>query len=171
MESEQVEARRIPVPGVCRETAAIIERIKTGRPGDIITDEELTKLIGKPTRPGGKGYGNLMSAIGRCIREYRILWQRIREGGCIECVSNSGKVLVAKAKRKQMYRKAKQSLVVTASIDLDGLSDDEKRRCLVESATAGTVIMMTKNATFKKLEARNVNNSLDLPRLLDAFPK
>ena len=170
-QTEQVEARRIPVPGVSRETAALVERLKTGTHGDLITDVELSKLIGKDTRPNHKGYSNLMSAIGRCLREYRILWQRVRQENCIECVNDIGKVEVVKSKRQQIHRKARKSMRVSASVDLDGLDDAAKRLLLTETAITGTIALATKESTAKKLQARSFDTALSLPKLLEMFPK
>ena len=51
--------------GLSPVTSKLIDLLKKGQIGDILTDEEMTSHCGKDTRPNYKGYGNLQTAIKR----------------------------------------------------------------------------------------------------------
>ena len=62
--SESEITRVSSIPGRSLQTNKLIDLLKDGKTGDIITSETMTALIGADVRPQNKGYGYLQSAIG-----------------------------------------------------------------------------------------------------------
>lgn len=152
-------------------TVKLIDRMKAGRPGDVLTDEQLAEACGRSCAPGGDGYGNLQSAIRACRREFRVVWRRIREGGAIRCLI-AGEILSgAEADRGAWHRAAKRSADKLACADPSELDETGRKRLTTEMAMAGSVVLLSRPSTLKKLEARSISKPLDFERLLESIPK
>lgn len=152
-------------------TVKLIERMKDGKPGDVLTDEQLEDACGRDCSPSGEGYGNLQSAIRACRREFRVVWRRIREGGAIRCLVAEEIMSGADSDRKAIHRAAKRSVDKLACTNPAELDENGRKRLTTTMAVHGSMALLSKTETVKKLEARNVSKLIDSGKLLECFPK
>lgn len=162
---------RAHILGRSPETAALIARLETGKPGDILTDEELTKIAnGRDTMPGGEGYGYLTSAIRHLAAcPAPVYWERIRGAYAIRRITDSEKVKSSDADRKSVSRRAKKAARRLAFTNRENLTQEEAAKANALHAQLGTIAAFAHGDTTKKLEARAVQSAPDMTRLLEAF--
>lgn len=170
MATEPATISRIEhIPGVSITSSRLIDRLKTGTPGDVITDEDLTSVCGKDTRPNGKGYSSLQTAIRYCEREHNVVWRRIKGADCIKCLEWSERLEQDNKYRRHIHRTAKRSVRVVNSIDTSELKPSDQREVNIRTAQMMTLASMSSADMRKKLEARDIQEPLDMPKLLEAM--
>ena len=159
MEDEQ-QKQTVVLGGMRQATVKLIEKLKTGKPGDTATDAELTEACGKSTRPcepdtklPGEGYAYLLSAIRYCEREYGVVWRRVHGEEHIQVLNNAGKLGLASSHRKHVHRMAKRTMRVLGSVVPSELDDEAKRDFLSMSAMHGALATLTTSKAVKKLKA------------------
>lgn len=141
-------------PGLRLETLKLIEKLKAGKIGDVLTDGELTELCGKCTRVGGEGYAYLLSAIKYVLREHGLVWRRVTGEDTIKCLDAKEVRSKAAADRQSTSRRGKRTVrQIQAVYDT---ADETTRAALNrELSTHGALVAMASNKMQKKLEARN----------------
>lgn len=172
MEPEQATVTRLPGPyGMSPETQRLIEKLKEGKPGDVLTDDELREVCGKNTRVGCEGYANLWSAIRHCDREHGVAWSRVRGAWCIKCLGATELQDEDDASNKSIHRKTKRDLrrLKIATTHTNGMDDAGRTQLNLRIAQKATMLMFSSSQTRKKLDARNITKPLDMNRLLDAW--
>jgi len=155
--------------GLSPATAKLIDRLKTGKIDDVITDEELKSLCGKATRPNHQGHGNLATAIKRVERDSGLVWRRINGANAIKCLDAYGIASVVKSNVQRIRKRSKRTMSVGKLADISKLNDDEKKHLLVNLAQAGTICLITKSKTMTKLLERGITTPVDEGKLLEAF--
>ena len=161
---------RVLQPGVSPITAKLIEALKDAEEGDEYTDEQLTDICGKSTDPmNGPGYGNLQTAIRQCIQHHGKYWYRVRTAGMIRCGNDVEKVTKVQVNVGKIRRQAKRTTQVSATVNLGNLGSEDKKDFLAHSAQVGTIALMAKNSTHKKLTTRSVSEPPDMTNMLAMF--
>ena len=170
MDKEFVKAT--PVQGGMRvSTAKLIDALKIGKEGDVLTDEELTTLCGRNTAVGQDGYDNLASAIRHTLNNYQLTWRRVRSSGCVKCLGPSEKLALMEQKRHHINRQAKTVIKVAKTVQVGDLPADERASFLIQTAQLQAVYLFAKTTTTKKLLAAGNIHEPDPQRLLDVFRK
>ncbi len=105
MEPKQQIMQRPMVNGVSLMTSLIVDRLSQGKPGDVITDNDLFTITNLDCSVGGRGYPNLQSAINIVLREKSIVWERVRKTGMLKCLK-SPEVAMAVSRGVTRIRKA-----------------------------------------------------------------
>ena len=149
----------------------LVERLKDGVPGDVISDAALGPVCGRDTAPGGNGYPALMSAIRHCWKIFGVRWKRISGRDAIQCLSPSERAEEAESDVRAMRRKARRSRERLATIPTDQLTDQERGKLLARVCQIGTIELMTSPAAAKKIEAQNaeaIPNLKDVLRLFES---
>lgn len=154
-------------------TAKLIELLASGKPGDKLTDEEMTAHCERDTRPSvkgkpGAGYNNLCSAIRNVLRTKGLVWERIRGADAIECKKFPGKLSIAARNQRMINKRAKRSLAVLGTVKQAEVPDTERVQFNVKVAQLGVLAAMSSGNTTKKLEAREVT-TIDPKKLLDSI--
>lgn len=142
-----------------------------GVEGIVLDDGELETLCGRNCAPGHAGYGNLQSAKRYCLREYGVVWERLPGAGAIKCVTPGETVKRAHSDASSIARRAKRTVKKLRAQDKTGISDTDRGSLAVLGAQLGTIAMMASKGTTAKLEARNVQEPLDMGRLLEAMKR
>ena len=164
------DVRRFPHIGVGPIAAFLIERMKAGKPGDVLTDEQLLALSGANCRPGATGYRSLQTAIRHVLREFGIVWERERGAACIRCLDPLERLSSARRTRRHIARVSKKAIRV-ASIDTAALPECERSDAHALQAQLGTLALFSATDVQKKLAARDIAQPPELGKLLDSFPK
>ncbi len=157
--------------GLSPVTSKLVDLLKTGKQGDILTDERMTGHCGRETKVIGNGYGNLQTAIGRTERFHGIVWRRISGAGCIKCLNDEEKSSTGKNGIGKISRESRRTKRVLSLVEITNLPDEKRSGHLVCCAQIGTISLMSKPATTKKLLARGVTKSPELDKLLQSFEK
>lgn len=126
-EVTSAEPRRV-IRAMSVETSLLVDKLRFGRPGDVMTDEELFSACGKHTAPGEPGYPNLSAAIKHVRRNHGIVWQRVCHEGKIKCLSSEERLVAVESIHRQASRLAQRAREVSPAPG--GLEGDERRRCL-----------------------------------------
>jgi len=139
----------------------------------VVTDEELSKVIDMDTRPGQRGYSYLQSACKHTLDACGRHWQRIPKGNCLKLTSTDERHSAAEAKRKSTHRTARKALKILHSIPLANLATDEQRkRQLVNEVQLGLITQSSSTGMRAKLENRElVATTIDPSKLLEALVK
>lgn len=157
------------VPGIHFISSMLVDRLKSGKPGDVITDEEMRELCGKDTRPGGDGYCYLATAIKICLKEHRVVWKRTRGAWCIKCLVLEELLLVAKTNSVRIHKTAKKSIETMQTVSLDVIPEVKRPEYLARMAQFGTIAAFTKKDTQEKMIARNICQPFDVQKMLEAM--
>lgn len=160
------------IHGHRRETLALIQLLKDGKPGDTKTDSQLESCCGKDTRPGGDGYAYLQSACRRVRKDYGLVWKRVPGSGVLKCLNATECVREVDGHRKSLHRKTGRMLEVAAIADSGALPDQD--RAELRSLTAQVAVLRefsSKSAT-KAVSANGIQSSVvNMPKLLEALRK
>ena len=148
-------------------TALLIDKLKEGTIGDVLTDEELTEVCDRDTRPKGKCYSNLGSAINYCEREHQIVWQRLRDANAIKCLNASETRSSAHTKRRHIYKTGKRGMQQMACVIVADLPEEDRTAFRGELAQMATLTMFAANKTTKKIVARSITEKVNIDRLLE----
>ena len=161
---------RLPGPTTGSVSARLLlKRLMEGKVGDTITDEELQRVCGDETFPGGKAYGALLKAIKWCIEKKRLYWEREHGANAIVCRDNEKKLHRVERERKGIQRRSKRALSVAETVELDKLAESERPMFSATVAQLGTLVVFAGKDTTKKLTARAVSEPLDMQKLLGAM--
>ncbi|HOY61643.1 MAG TPA: hypothetical protein PLK80_03280 [bacterium] len=147
--------------GFALATRALIDALKEGGVGAVYTDEELKKICGKDTAPGGEGYGNLQSAINYVMQNYDLVWERERGQKRIRMISSREKINTMTRGLCGIRRRTRKNIRVASTIDRGALTPEESRKAEATAAALGVINMFTKPKTVKKIE--ETGNSHLLP--------
>lgn len=160
----------IPRHGQLGPTACmLVEAMKSGQPGSILTDEALTAICGKDTAPGMDGYPSLNKAIGYVTQHYGIVWKRVPKAGCIKVLDAHETAEEVCSDMTGIRRKTRRTIRKAAATKLADLTQDERTQMLATSAQLGAIALMADSGTTKKLAARNVETAPDVKKLMELF--
>ena len=157
--------------GLSPVTSKIVDLLKVGKQGDILTDEKMTEHCGRETKVIGNGYGNLQTAIGRTERFHGLVWRRISGEVWIKCLDDEEKSSTGKSGLGKISRESRRTKRVLSLVEIDHLLVEKRSGHLVSCVQIGTISLMSKPATTKKLLARGVTKSPELDNLLQSFEK
>lgn len=170
MQTESVKATAVQ-QGMGLETAKLIELLKGGKVGDVLTDEEMFAICERKTMPGGDGYGNLQSAIKHVETNYGLVWRRVKMTGSIKCYDDQEKYGVIGSMRRHIGKVSRRALVVGRSIQVDELPESERTEALVQVAQLKAIEQFSRTEMTKRLVARKATAAPDMAKLLQAFEK
>lgn len=157
------------------QTVLLINRLKEGRPGDELTDEELEKICGQSTRPGtrttpaGPSYGHLKTAIKRCIASHGITWDRVNGEHLIRCLGSVGVMEKAKGAIKSVQRKSRATTMMMGMTQLNGMDETKRAEFSAVAALVGSVALFTTPQARKRLQDKGVQKPLDMAKMLEAM--
>lgn len=146
--------RRIPQHGNLRSatTLELVELLKDGKPGDIINDDEVVRLIGKGIAVGESAYQPFHTANRYVVEHFKVFWKRVPGKRCIKCYEAAEMLGETKAGLKSIRRKARRTATLSASIDRSKLSPEESKEALSLTAQLGCVAAFATSNVTKKLD-------------------
>lgn len=157
------------MPGISPVTSKIVDKLKTGTIGDVVTDEELKAICGRDTRPQGNGYGNLATALKMLERNHDKVWMRVKGAYCLKCCDSQEIAVACDSDIQRVRRRTKRTNRRGMLVDIDKLQPDDAKHFLANMAISGTIALLSKKDTSKKLMLRDIKTPMDLPKLLEAF--
>lgn len=158
------------VPGMYRQTSQLIDRLKTGKPGDVASDSDLESICGHAVAPGERGYGYLQSAIRYCRKHHSVYWKRIPKSGVLKCLDSAECLSDMQRDRKAIHKRTGR-MIVTGKIAEPGITTDQDKashRTLL--AQAAMLHECSGHQATKAIEATKATGSkVDLGKLLEAM--
>lgn len=150
------------------EACLLVEALKGGKQGDIMTDEELMKICGRDCR-NGNGAGPLRSAIYHVTTAYGVRWKRIPGEGCIKVLNASERAALTGSTIKSIGRKARRAVQEASTIRISELSETERNSLIVNKAILGLQELAAKPVTAKELGQKQVADTPNVKKLLELF--
>ena len=157
-----------PFRAVSIETKLIYERLAKAAVGDVVTYEELSKLIGCDVR---HHRGPVNSALNQLVRQHVVFTCVARVG--FKCCSDTEKITVVSFDQlKRMRRAGKRAQRAAAAVEnFEKLPRDVQTQHNVQMSIAGAVLQMTTVNGQKKIKAavETVQHELPLAATLETF--
>jgi len=159
------------IPGYSPTTLKLIERLKTGKPGDKLTDAQPADVCGKNTSVGADGYQSLQSAVRACERQYGVVWRRVRDTGAIECLNATEIVGDANARRQHIKRVAKRAVNALGIASARGseLPDSERPKVMALAAQMGALAMFAEGRVTRQIETKKAPVTPDMGSIVKLF--
>lgn len=150
-------------------TIRVINLLETKKTGDIVSNTELAQLVGYDCASDEKGYRYVSSAMRYVLKSKRMVWQRVRGEGCIVLLNSEETIRTVDSHINRLRRESRKGAHKALTIDSNVLSEDKKKILSAQLAVCGTITMMTKGETFKKLADKGIEQP-DTNRVLAWFP-
>jgi hypothetical protein len=139
-------------PGVMGpHTARAVEKLKDGKPGDLITRDQMATIIGRGCKTHELGYGNVNAAIKNVELAHGLVWRWDREVQAWRCLDDQQKMKVERSYTQQSRRKARRGLVVGGTVNQNNLTEDEQRDHQLNLSAAGMIYMCAGGAFRKRM--------------------
>ena len=150
------ESKSVPAVGRLGVTAAaLVERLRQGKPGDTFTDEQMQAICGKDTSSEGAGYSSLQSAINHVRANHGLVWQRIQKANAIRCLSADETVVNVGSDLRAIRKRTRRTVSKLETVDVSKIENAENRsRATVLAAMFGAIQAVSSSATVKKLDVR-----------------
>ena len=143
-----------PFPGIQHPcTVKCIERLKQGKPNELISRDQMAGIIGRECSPGDPGYANVNSAINQVEKGYGIVWRWDKTAKAWRCLDDAGKIGVAKGGISRARKIATRSLRVSSCVNHETLSSDAKQAHNLNVAVAG-MLAIAASGSFRKTLAQ-----------------
>ena len=166
---ETTEVKKIQ--GMSYASIALVQLLENGKPGDVLTDEQLKDACGYDCRPGKRGYSNLKTATIYILNNKNMVWARIRQADAIKCLNDSEIAEYGKWDLTMTHKRIKRTIKRTRNVDLTKLCEADRKSFIVTSAQIATMALVGNNSTTKKLEQRNISEHFrpSLPQITNLF--
>lgn len=166
--TEEGEAKSIEfIPNLHLCTRALIQKLREGKPGDVLADAELSEVCGQDTGVHGPAYGYLQSAIRWCLNNHQIVWERQRGMKCIKCVEHAERMAVSDGLVRRSHKMIHRGKRVLATVDMNVLDDGQKRDLLVRQAHVGTLDQFTRGSVLKRLADAGASVAVKFDKMLE----
>jgi hypothetical protein len=142
------------VSGMSLTTARLIERLRQGQVGDTVSDEELTELCGRNTRPDGDGYNNLLSAIRYVTRNHGVVWERQVGENYLKALDSTERLSLVERRRKHVHRTSRRAGLELPSPNADDLTYEQRSEVLVKDAMLRCMIVGSSAKLQQRLSER-----------------
>jgi hypothetical protein len=154
--------------GYAPQTCLLIEALKVGNVGDVMTDKELQEICGVGTAPMQKGYSFLQSAIRFCER-MGVFWKRIKGTEGIKCLDSVEKMHLCDSDRRHMSKVARRSIRRLGSIERKELTAGNQKRYDVQVAQHGAMALFADTRTEQKIIAAAEKQAIDRAQVIALF--
>lgn len=150
-------------------TSRAIERLKSGKPGDLITRDAMSAEIGRSCDPGAKGYGNVSSAIRHVEQNFAIVWRWSAADSAYRCLNDSERVAAAGGYINGSRKKLRRCVRVSKTVDVSKLDGDSKMVHLGHCQAAALGLLFTESKSVAKLGAEEQKGRLIEPSVDAVF--
>lgn len=130
-------------------------KLKEGKPGDSLTDTELSIIAGVVVGPDTSGGRYLLGAM-RDVERAGVVWQRVKSENKIVCQSGQEVLHRTLNDVKLIGRRARRSSLRISSVDVNCLSPAEKPAAYGVSAAIGAIALISKPETSRRM-IKNAN--------------
>jgi ribosomal protein L20A (L18A) len=158
------------IPGYHPITLVLIEQLKKGKVGDVLTEEKIKEITGASVGVDQDDYGKLMSAMRHCVKS-GVVWQRIRGSRCIKCLNASEILDSSQSDISAIRRRARRSTLKIQTVDVAKVPEIERPSFFRTSAQLGAMAMFASKSSGEKLLEITKPQSLSLSDIAAVFQK
>ena len=171
-ELETTEATIDHRPGIMGIHASrAVEALKAGKPGDTVTREQMTEIIGRSCHPSQLGYGNVNSAINRVEIDHGIVWRWDRGTKAWVCLDDTDKTGVLKDYIRIARKRVRRGIRVAGTVDIAKLSTEQKQEHGLTLAAAGVMNLCSGTAFAKRLLTLDKPREPEVGKLIELMGK
>lgn len=146
-------------------TARAIERLKAGKPGDTLSRDEMTEVIGRRCDTGSPGYANVSTAIRHVQNNFGIVWAWNTGEKVWRCLNAAERVGLSGHHQKKAAKSVRRSIRVIETVDESQLTEDERKKFRGQAQVAAIAnLMLTANAV-KKIGTAAMTAKLVIPEV------
>lgn len=142
---------------------ALFDRLKTGKPGDVVTWDELAEVIGRPVKAGTLGYEPLRRARWKCVRDLGVVWEPVSAHDGLKCLNDSETVALGVHALGAIRRRARRSNVKMAAVNAAKLDNADKLTLAGVMALNAAIESAATEKSLKRIEASVGDNPKPLP--------
>lgn len=157
------------VPGMSLATVKIIDHLKDGPIGRVVSMADLKELTGKNCSVGGDGYGYLRTACENVTKNYGLFWTRIRGEDVVKCLGAEETDVYVEGTRRHIHKTSRRAVRRLGTVNLGSLSEEERPAYVAKLAALGTLTELSATKTQKKLIQKKIAKAVDMRRLLDVW--
>lgn len=161
------------IPERSVDTQFLVDRLIACKPGEVVTYDQLSGIIGREVRPGNDAYPNLYSARRVALNEYGIAFEAVRGVGVVrltdEAIVRSSPVVIQKA-----HRAAHRGSKVLACVEhFDGLTNEDKVRHNAALSVLGVIAHFTKSQSVRRIASAvsEANDPLPFQKTIEHFAR
>jgi hypothetical protein len=154
------------IPNIAPQTAVLVEHLRE-RPDEFATDDELSALCGGDTRPSGKCYTYLHSAIRILRRRYGQVWSRLPGEQRIKRLTATETNAHAESRTRHVRRTANCTVQMLECHDAAAIPEAERAEYLARLAQNKLLVLLGERKATKQLTG--VAQPPDLRKLLEAM--
>jgi hypothetical protein len=149
------------------DTSIIENRFRNTQPGDVVTYDELSKLLGRSVIEFGRG--NVAAARRTLIKE-SIFFDCVAKEG-YRRLNNEEAVSASEHYRSRSRKAARRGMVHLQHVPFEGLTEEAKRKHLLVSAQLGAIDLFSSSSAAKKLESavKDTSHKLAIGETLKLF--
>jgi hypothetical protein len=156
------------VPGYSPATAKLIDRLKDGKPGDRLTDTELSQISDENcSAPLPRAH--VRAATRYVLRTHYVCWQREVGENAIRCLNPHERLESAVGLRHRAGRTVNKAIQTVPL--LDDVEPERRSEALALAATLGTMRQFAKAETQARMIREGITSTADIKALLAAFTK
>lgn len=148
------------------ETTQLINKLKVGKPGDVLDEKALSELVGRDITTKGKSRNLLMTAMKHCERAHRIVWAHIRETTTIKCLADLEIKAQAESQLRRSKRAARRGVQQIMAVDTAKLTQADVPAFIALTQQLVFAENITRASTTKRLVKEAVNSQADVKRLM-----
>ncbi len=157
------------VPGMSLATVKIIEHLKDGPIGRVVSMAELRELTGKNCSVGGDGYGYLRTACENVTKNYNLFWTRIRGENVVKCLGAEETDVHVEGTLRHIHKTSRRAVRRLGTVNLGSLSEEARPAYVAKLAALGTLTELSASKTQKKLIQKNIAKAVNMQKLLDVW--
>jgi len=155
--------------GMCLHTSKAIDKLKDGKPGDMISREAMAAVIGRSCELSEKGYANVMSAIRHVERVHGVVWRWGRTEQAFVCLSAAQAVDDVQQTLKRSGKMARRALTTASTIKPEELDDEHRSRYRAACVQAELIRLSVTAETHKRLLNTAEVKTPDVKKLMAAI--
>ena len=152
-------------------TITLTNELIKGKKNDEYTDQQLIEITsGVAVAPQEKGYNALLSAIKLCERQ-GVVWKRLRGAKKILCQNSREIIKRSEADLRHVGKTSRRSSRRLSFVDPDELPLHEKSSALALAAQLGSISLISRADTTRKLADNNNESVPQIEDVLKLFKK
>lgn len=162
----ETEIKKRGIQEKSNDTLVIENRLRTSSVGELVTYDDLSKLLGRDVRV--HCIGNLTTAR-RVLRDEKIFFVTVRGDGVRRISQEEAVNCLPDHSIKRAKSAARQGIKCLRNIEYDQLSEDGKKKHLSSSAQLGAIELFSSAKATKKIEGKVGDSPIPIGETLKLF--
>jgi hypothetical protein len=133
-------------------TAAAVQHMCKGKPGDKIPLEEMNKIVGRPCDSKSPGYRNVTYAIYYTEVNYNVTWRWFPEEKAWVCLDSKGRLKVLNRGSKRIHKFSKRMMRIAVGTDRSEMSPEERLELNIRTAQMGMESLLSSGGFHNKAQ-------------------